>query len=144
MEYSLTHNERIYGILRLFINEPCICKDIITYKKHVEEVDNLEYHYNRWKHIACSYHILCDTQIQDNVSMVFDSNHFVVKLDHTLNFYNVTGISYQVICLIQELIKLKNTDLIANSFITDYKQSLHYDDKLYSELSKKIMSRINE
>tara|TARA_B110001469_G_scaffold104866_1_gene103947 strand:- start:34 stop:264 length:231 start_codon:yes stop_codon:yes gene_type:complete len=76
--------------------------------------------------------------------MVFDSNHFVVKLDHTLNFYNVTGISYQVICLIQELIKLKNTDLIANSFITDYKQSLHYDDKLYSELSKKIMSRINE
>ena len=44
----------------------------------------------------------------------------IVKPDHLFTFYNLTGISYQVVDFIHELIKLKNTDALENTFIVDY------------------------
>ena len=66
----------------------------------------------------------------------------IVKPDHLFTFYNLTGISYQVVDFIHELIKLKNTDALENTFIVDYKEWLHDDDTLFSKLSKKIMLRM--
>ena len=45
MDYALTNDENIFGILRQFINEPMICKFIIKYKKFLEDNEALEYHF---------------------------------------------------------------------------------------------------
>ena len=37
MEYGLTSYEHIYGTLRIFINEPSICKNIMNHKKQLED-----------------------------------------------------------------------------------------------------------
>ena len=72
--------------------------------------------------------------------MLFRSN-YIVKVDMLPKFFDRTGISYQVVELIHELIKLKNEYKLhdirynSNSYITMLKQ----DDKLYSLLAKKIM-----
>jgi hypothetical protein len=147
MEFSLTKDENIYGILRLFINEPHICKGIIKYKKYLEEKETLNYHYNRWENIAGSHYILRDTHHsynEDKFSYIFNSEEYIVKVDHKLDFFKLTGISYQIVDLIHELIKLKNDNLIQNTFIKNYKDYLSYDDKLYSILSKKIMEKMKK
>ena len=137
MEYSLTSYEHIYGILRIFINEPSICKYIMNHKKQLEDTEILEFHYKRWKDISSSYFMLRDSyefRIAEAQRLAD-----IVKPDHLFTFYNLTGISYQVVDFIHELIKLKNPDALENTFIVDYKEWLHDDDTLFSTLSKKIM-----
>lgn len=137
MEYSLTNDENIYGILRIFINEPFICKYIIKYKKYLEEKETLDYHFKRWEDIAGSHYILHDTH-EGKFSYIFNEVDYIIKPDHKLNFFNLTGISYQVIELLHELIKI-NRICSDNTHIEDYKYWINNDDKLYTILSKKIM-----
>ena len=137
MEYGLTSYEHIYGILRIFINEPSICKYIMNHKKQLEDTEILEFHSKRLKDISGSHFMLRDSY-EGNLSaaqILAD----IVKPDHLFTFYNLTGISYQVVDFIHELIKLKNTDALENTFIVDYKEWLEDDDKLFSKLSKQIM-----
>ena len=142
MEYALSNDENIYGILRLFINEPSICKNIIKYKKYLEEKETLDYHFKRWEDIAGSHYILHDTH-EGKFSYIFNEDDYIVKLDHKLNFFNLTGISYQVIELLHELIKI-NRICSENTHIEDYKYWINYDDKLYAILSKKIMFKMKK
>ena len=136
MEYGLTSYEHIYGILRIFINEPSICKYIMNHKKQLEDTEILEFHYKRWENISGSHFMLWDLY-KDTFS---PSPHpYIVKPDHLFTFYNLTGISYQVVDFIHELIKLKNPDALENTFIADYKEWLDDDDNLVSSLSKQIM-----
>ena len=137
MEYALTTYEDIYGILRIFINEPSICKYIMNHKKQLEDAEILEFHYKRWKDISSSYFILRDSY----EFRITEAQRLgdIVKPDHLLTFYNLTGISYQVVDFIHELIKLKNPDALENTFIINYKEWLEDDDKLFSTLSKQIM-----
>jgi len=137
MKYALSNDENIYGILRLFINEPSICKNIIKYKKYLEEKETLDYHFKRWEDIAGSHYILHDTH-EGKFSYIFNEEDYIVKPDHKLNFFNFTGISYQVIELLHELIKI-NRICSENTHIEDYKYWINNDDKLYTILSKKIM-----
>jgi len=140
MEYGLTSYEHIYGILRIFINEPSICKNIMNHKKQLEDTEIVEFHSKRLKDISGSHFMLRDSY-EGNLSaaqILAD----IVKPDHLFTFYNLTGISYQVVDFIHELIKLKNTDALENTFIVDYKEWLHDDDTLFSKLSKKIMLRM--
>ena len=68
---------------------------------------------------------------------------FIVKKDHNPIFYNLTGLSYQVVDLIHQLIKLHKVDIYdlrRFTFIWNYKHWLERDDKLYSILSSKIMN----
>ena len=137
MEYALTTYEDIYGILRIFINEPSICKYIMNHKKQLEDTEILEFHSKRLKDISSSYFMLRDSyefRIAEAQRLAD-----VVKPDHLFTFYNLTGISYQVVDFIHELIKLKNTDALENTFIVDYKEWLEDDDKLFSHLSNQIM-----
>ena len=137
MKYALSNDENIYGILRLFINEPSICKNIIKYKKYLEEKETFDYHFKRWEDIAGSHYILHDTH-EGKFSYIFNEEDYIVKPDHKLNFFNFTGISYQVIELLHELIKI-NRICSENTHIEDYKYWINNDDKLYTILSKKIM-----
>ena len=137
MEYGLTSYEHIYGILRTFINEPSICKNIMNHKKQLEDTEIVEFHSKRLKDISGSHFMLRDSY-EGNLSaaqILAD----LVKPDHLFTFYNLTGISYQVVDFIHELIKLKNTDALENTFIVDYKEWLEEDDTLFSNLSKQIM-----
>ena len=136
MEYGLTSYEHIYGTLRIFINEPSICKYIMNHKKQLEDTEILEFHSKRLKDISGS-HFMLRGLYKDTFT---PSPHpYIVKPDHIFTFYNLTGISHQVVDFIHELIKLKNPDALENTFIVDYKEWLNDDDTLFSSLSKQIM-----
>ena len=142
MVYGLTSYENIYGTLRIFINEPSICKNIMIHKKQLEDTEILEFHSKRLKDISGSHFMLrnsCEFRIAEAQRLAD-----IVKPDHLFTFYNLTGISYQVVDFIHELIKLKNTDALENTFIVDYKKWLDDDDTLFANLSKQIMLQMKE
>ena len=95
----------------------------------------------RWETIAGEHYYTKDNHY-GKFSQVHDGSNYIVKPDHRLEFYQMTGISYQVVELIYELIRIRNE----NSWdfeIVDKKEWLKYDDELYSELSKRIMNKMN-
>ena len=132
MDYALTNDENIFGILRYFINEPMICKFIIKYKKFLENDETLDYYIDRWESIAGSHYNLHDTH-KGGYSLIFNIKEYIVNVDRTPMFYNLTGLSYQVVELIHELIKIK-----------DNKDLLLQDDVLYSLLANKIMEKMKK
>ena len=109
----------------------------MNHKKQLEDTEIVEFHSKRWKDIAGSYFMLRDSY----EFSIAEAQRLadIVKPDHLFTFYNLTGISYQVVDFIHELIKLKNTDALENTFIVDYKEWLHDDDTLFSTLSEQIM-----
>jgi len=128
MIITLSTNKRIIFLLSQLINEPGICEKIVEIKDEEEKKDALKYHYERWENIAGSHYILHDTHV-GKFSIIHDENNYIVKKDHKPIFYNITGISYQVIELIHELIRIFN------------KEWLQYDDMLYSKLADLIMDK---
>lgn len=137
MEIALKRDEIIRLYLKVFIPINEICNEIIKIKNEEEKRETLEYHMNRWETIAGEYYYTRDNHT-GKFSYVFDNTKYVIKPDHRMNFYKLTGVSYQVIELIHELIRI----LHENSWdfeIDDKADWLKYDDALYSELSKRIM-----
>lgn len=128
-----------------FIPEISICKSILKHKKDLENIDIMEYHMERWENIAGEHYHMHDNHT-DKFSYIFDERNYVVKVDMLPYFYDRTGISYQVVELIHELIKLKNEYKLhdirynSNSYITMLKQ----DDQLHSFLAKKIMDNMKK
>ena len=105
----------------------------------------MDYYYDRWENIAGSHYRLHDTH-DGKFSYIFNETQYIVKKDHKPTFYNLTGISYQIIELLHELIKLHRVDRedTQETFIWNYKYWLERDDKLYSVLTNKIMRVMNE
>ena len=137
MEYSLKRDECIRLYLKVFIPISEICNKIIKLKNDSEKTDALEYHNDRWTNIVGEYYYTRDTHT-GKYSYIHDGLNYIVKIDHRRQFYNLTGISYQIVELIHELIRI----LHENSWdfeIDEKKDWLRYDDSLYSELSKRIM-----
>ena len=126
MIITLSTNKRIIFLLSQLINEPGICEKIVEIKDEEEKKDALKYHYERWENIAGSHYYLHDTHV-GKFSIIHDENNYIVKKDHKPIFYNITGLSYQVVELIHELIRIFN------------KEWLQYDDMLYSKLANLIM-----
>jgi len=122
---------------------------IIKLKKVMEEEDTLDYHEDRWASIAGSHYIARDTH-QNKFSYIFNDRNYVVHVDHGMDFYNLTGISYQIIDLIHELIKINKDDdgisyldnLSISGFKT-HKEWLQSDDSLFSKLANLITKEIN-
>ena len=141
-KYIVPYNSdnTILMYLLTFIPEISICKNILKYKKYLENEDIMEYHMDRWENIAGEHYYMHDNHT-NKFSYIFDETNYIVKVDMLPRFYNLTGISYQVVELIHELIKLKNEYKLydirynSDSYITMLKQ----DDRLYSLLAKKIM-----
>ena len=137
-----TSNEMIQLILKELVNHNTdICKLILQKKKLLEQTETMEYYYDRWETIAGSFIRLREND-EDKYSLIFDYSTFTVKKDHNPIFYNLTGLSYQVVDLVHILIKLHKVDLYDtdDTFIWNYKHWLERDDKLYSILSSKIMN----
>tara|TARA_Y100000817_G_scaffold143026_1_gene112106 strand:- start:32 stop:493 length:462 start_codon:yes stop_codon:yes gene_type:complete len=142
---ELSSNEIILLYLKEKLNHNIdVCKLILDMKLKTETKEINEYYIDRWENIAGSHYILHDTHY-GKYSLIYDENNYIVKPDHKLNFYKLTGISYQIIELIHELIKIIDGPIgdvmqrsSVHSFIEDYKYWLKYDDKLYSILAKKI------
>ena len=137
MEYSLKNDEYIRLYLKVFIPIPEICNKIIKLKNDSEYKETLKYHNDIWETIAGEHYFTRDNH-HNKFSYIFDNINYIVKIDHRMNFYQMTGISYQIVELIHELIRINHE----NSWdfeIDEKKDWLQYDDKLYSELSKRIM-----
>ena len=137
MEYSLKNDEYIRLYLKVFIPIPELCNKIIKIKNTEEENETLEYHIDRWINIAGEYYYTRDNHT-GKFSHIFDNRNFIIKRDHRLNFYHMTGISYQIVGLIHELIKINHE----NSWDFEMEEKgewLRYDDTLYNILSNKIM-----
>ena len=127
MEKQLNSDEYILACLKRKISETSICKKILKLKKMIEKKETDEYYLERWENIAGIHYMLHDTHL-GKFSHIWDKTSYIIKKDHKSFFYDRTGISYQVIELLHELIK-KSYD----------KESLKYDDDLYSILANKIM-----
>lgn len=135
-EISLNNDETINMILSRFIPILDIRKDIINKKKELEREETLEYYNEKWNNIVGYYFITKDTKI-GKFSQILDGKKYVIKPDHRLEFYERTGISYQIIELLHELILLKTDNSIIDNI--DYEYWLHHDDTLYGKMSKMIM-----
>lgn len=134
----LTADESILLCLKELVNHNIdICKLIMKKKKEIESKETMDYYYDRWENIAGSHYRLHDTH-DGQYSLIWDDSTYKVKKDHKPIFYNLTGISYQIIELLHELIKINRVDS-ENSRIEDYKYWLTYNDKLFSFLADKIM-----
>ena len=139
-KYIVPYNSdnTILMYLLTFIPEIYICKSILKYKKIFEDDDIMEYHMERWINIAGEHYYMHDNHT-NRFSYIFNESNYTVKKDMLPKFYNITGISYQVVELIHELIK-KNNNTVANIY---YKKKdvtwYQYEDRLYSLLANKIM-----
>ena len=140
MEISLTKDETIYLYLRSLLHIPELCNTIIRLKNNSEDKDTLDYHKGRYETIAGEHYYTRDNHF-DKFSYVLDSEKYIVKPDHRLYFYHMTGISYQVLELIYELIKILN-ESSWDFEIDDKEDWLKHDDLLYSELSRRIMNNM--
>jgi hypothetical protein len=68
-----------------------------------------------------------------NSSVILNANIYTVQKDINPRFYNITGISYQIINMIYQLVKIFNTK---------DNRWLKYQDKLFGILSDKIMDEM--
>ena len=143
MEFALKHDEMIRLYLKVFIPIPEICNKIIDIKNNKEFEETLEYHIDKWESIAGEHYFTRDTHY-GKFSYIFDNSKYIVKRDHRIYFYQMTGIPYQIVELIHELIRILNEKSYDEDFEDmllpeDKKRWLRNDDALYSELSKRIM-----
>tara|TARA_Y100001958_G_C21243553_1_gene572393 strand:+ start:3253 stop:3687 length:435 start_codon:yes stop_codon:yes gene_type:complete len=129
--------KKIQKILISYYNNVDIALNIIKCLEDMEMVnkkETLEYHIDRWDNIAGSYFEVSNSNYKKFSQVLTTSigREYRIKKDHITKFYNITGISYQIIQLIQELIKRSHD-----------KEWLLHDDKMYSLLANKIMIEMN-
>ena len=154
MDYPLKTNQLISLYLSRLLPMDEIRYKIINDKNRLDKKEALDYHMDRWNNIADSHYRLHDTH-HDKISLIYNENDYIVLADHRTDFYDLTGISYQVVELIHSLIKIKNETNIfydddvyrcARSwqvyFEAGSKGALHVADKLYSLLANLIMKEM--
>ena len=139
MEESLSNDEEIKMILKRKIHVPEIVNKIIQIKNEKIKEETFEYYNQRWNYIARLHYKIKDGH-QGKFSFIFNSEEYIVKVDHNLKFYELTGISYQVIDLIHDLIHVYSTGNGLNIKCNDFKE----DNYIYGILSEKIMDKIKE
>ena len=137
---NLSIDEEILLLLKELLNHNIeICKIVLKYKKGKENLENKLYYSGRYEKIAKEHYYMHDNHV-GKFSYIHDSHIYVLKKDFKLDYYKYTGISYQIIELIHELIKLKNDKYITKD--EGYEYWLNHDDELYSVLSEKIMKEM--
>jgi len=132
---QLKKDIKILNVLNDYFNNTDVCQYILYTLKYIEEIEKIEtynYHMDRWNNIAGSFFKIKDSH-QNHFSHIWDDINYIIIKDHKPDFFNYTGISYQVVDLIHELIN-KSYD----------KKYLYYEDKLYGKLASKIMVEMNK
>jgi hypothetical protein len=137
---NLSSNDYILLYLKEFINEVSLCKKIINLKNKLEKAEIILYHINRWENISGEYLYMMSNH-NNKFSLIFNEEDYIAIKDIRYNFYNITGISYQIVSLVQELIKRRN-EFIENDNDLIGKKLFIIEDKLYSTLGKEIMIKM--
>ena len=133
---NLSSKQEILLILKELLKHNIdICISILNLKSKIENKENLDYHKMRYEKIAKEHYYLQKNHL-GKFSQIHNNEHYIVKNDFKLNYYNYTGISYQIIELIHGLIKLKKDKYVRRA--QGYKYWLKHDDRIYSILAKKI------
>jgi hypothetical protein len=138
MEYGLTRDQKTYLLLLTKINEPYLCRYIIHLKNEGERIDTYNYHSERWRDIVLSYYQCLKTRYP-TYSYVFNGEKFIANIDKNLEFFNKTGISYQVRELVMSLINEYKDDTISEE---EKKLWRKEDDILYGKLAQKVKSKM--
>lgn len=138
MEYGLTRDQKTYLLLLTKINEPYLCRYIIYLKNEGERIDTYNYHSERWRDIVLSYYQCLKTRYP-TYSYVFNGEKFIANIDKNLEFFNKTGISYQVRELVMSLINEYKDDTISEE---EKKLWRKEDDILYGKLAQKVKSKM--
>jgi len=146
MEIALTNDEEIIMILSRKIYIPEIVYRIIQWKHKLEDKNTLNYHIERWETISSKYFRSLEKDYHGVVipqSYSIDSKYFVSNKDKCLEFYNETGISYQVRDLLLDILQCPMgslfTENIMDCTLFEWRQN---DDEIYSILARKIMDKM--
>ena len=146
-------DKQILVYLSYFIPDIHICKDILSLKKKSEYNDTLDYHLDNYNKITKEFMFLINNQ-EGKFSYIFNDKHYIIKPDFKLDFFNYTGISYQTVCLLHDLIiehkkfwlswTVDNPELIRNYYHNIEESELwgKQTDYLFTILSKKIKERM--
>ncbi len=131
---------------------------IINYKTIKEKKEALEYHSERWETISSKYFRSFEITNHSNnnrlyYSYVLDNKYYVSEADRNLDFYNETGISYQVRDLLLDLISYPpssewyKTGICKRSIIKimkEYRKDIICDDYNFYNLSEQILKKIKQ
>jgi len=128
--HPLSSDEEILVLLKRKLPIIYICKDILTLKKKEEQKETYEYHLNQWNNICGSYFASRDSQVL-KCSLIWNKETYLIIPDENRSFYNLTGLSYQCVELLHEIIQRYREEY------TDYDY-----DELYSILSYKIIEEM--
>jgi len=145
---ELTNDQQISLLLSEFIPIDVIRYKIIQMKNKKEKKEALEYHIERWETISSKYFRSLEKDYHGVVipqSYSIDSKYFVSNKDKCLEFYNETGISYQVRDLLLDILQCPMgslfTENIMDCTLFEWRKE---DDKIYSILSEEIMNKFKE
>ena len=146
---NLNNDQQISLLLSQFIPIEPIRYKIIQMKNKKEKKEALEYHIERWETISSKYFRSLE-KISNPYSYVLDSKYYICEKDKCLDFYNETGISYQIRGLLLEILNcafefetVENppSNHILNCTWYEWRKE---DDKIYSILSEEIMKKFKE
>jgi hypothetical protein len=140
---NLSSDEEILLLLKELLNHNLdICSSILKFKLKKEKRENQEYYDERYNKIAKEHYYLHKNH-ENKFSYIFNDESYIIKNDFKLDFFNYTGISYQIVELIHVLIK-ERKELVTDIYdeITGKSWS-EYEDELYSILSEKITNQMN-
>jgi len=146
---NLTNDQQISLLLSKFIPIEPIRYKIIQIKNNKEKKEALEYHSERWETISSKYFRSLEKSSRP-YSFVVDSKYYISEKDRCLEFYNETGISYQVRVLLLEILNCafdldpRYDPFPENILNCNWYEWREGDDKIYSILSEEIMKKFKE
>jgi len=140
MEYGLTSYQENLMTLNRLINEPFICKYILKIKDEEEKKDSQGYHNELWSLLMGLYY---NCKEYPRYSYVLDGKHFIYNIDKKLEFYYLTGISFQSREILLDTIKNDLLDWVpplTHLFEEDKKEK----DKELGKLSNLIIVEMSK
>ena len=146
---ELTNDQQISLLLSQFIPIEPIRYKIIQIKNEKEKQEAFEYHRERWETISSKYFRSLEKSSRP-YSYVLNSRYYISEKDRCLEFYNETGISYQVRSLLLEILNCQeefnywmepSSENILNCTRYEWREE---DDAVYSILCEEIMKKFKE
>ena len=146
------NKEELQIVLLKIIPNIDLCVKIIILKDKIEKEETLEYHIERYNTIYNKYKNSFQYNNFGNkifYSYIINDTTYFSNKDRCLDFYNETGISYQVKSLLLVILNSPTTDknLIHNDgfSLTDEKirNYNNFRDKLFSILAQEIMKKMS-
>lgn len=142
MEEPLKPFQLNYLYLMRLIPIRDICIQILHEKREVEKIENYNWWYDMWethagKYYKClnKYNIIYSYILDD---YILNDNDIISEKDRDMEYYNYTGIPYQIRGLVLNLISEYKDDNISEEEIKLWRIE---DDKKYYKISLEIMEK---